>query len=172
MGDHIIAGAKLWVFIFDDIVAMRTSGQDPLGFVLVQHFHVLLDQHLGNVFVAGSAGDIAVAGFFRAQNGEVHPQRAKLALQVAPDAPVTQDALAQILLDRGDVKQAIRLLEQAVEKAPNDPQIRYHWAQALARNGETALARQELDRILGRGKRFAGDSEARALLEDLSRGSE
>ena len=97
---------------------------------------------------------------------------AKLAYAVTPDAPVVQDTLAQILLDQGDVKQAVRLLERAVEQAPNDLQIRYHWAQALARNGERAVAQRELERILGTGKPFAGDDEARALLEELSRGSE
>ena len=35
---------------------------------------------------------------------------------MAPGAPVVQDALAQILLDRGEIKQAVSLLEKAVEK--------------------------------------------------------
>jgi tetratricopeptide (TPR) repeat protein len=97
---------------------------------------------------------------------------ARLAHTFSPDAPVVQDALAQILLDRGDTDEALGLLEQAVVKAPNDLQIRFHWAEALARNGETAKAEQELGRILGEDKRFAGEAEASALLEDLSRRSE
>jgi putative PEP-CTERM system TPR-repeat lipoprotein len=97
---------------------------------------------------------------------------ARLAHSFAPKAPVVQDALAQILLDRGESREAASLLQQAVENAPNDPRIRYHWAQALVRNGETATAKRELDRILGKGVQFAGDDEARALREELSRSSE
>jgi putative PEP-CTERM system TPR-repeat lipoprotein len=97
---------------------------------------------------------------------------ARAAHMLAPGTPVTQDILAQILLDRGEVGQALGLLEQAVAAAPQDLQIRYHRAQALARSGETARAREELEKIVGTGKRFAGEREARALLDTLSHGSE
>jgi putative PEP-CTERM system TPR-repeat lipoprotein len=95
---------------------------------------------------------------------------AKRAHELAPDAPVVQDALAQIHLDRDEGTQALRLLETAVEKSPQDLQIRFHWAQALARNGEKEKARRELTRILAEGRRFAGESKARSLLEELGPG--
>lgn len=95
---------------------------------------------------------------------------ARRAYEIAPDAPLVQDALAQVHLDRDETKQALRLLEKAVERVPKDLQIRFHWAQALARNGEKDKAERELTRILAEGRRFAGEQEARGLLEELGRG--
>ena len=95
---------------------------------------------------------------------------ARRAIDIAPDSPAVQDALAQIHLDRGEVTQALRLLERAVERAPENLRIRLHWAQALARNGEKEKAIRELTRILEKGDRFAGEPEARTLLQQLSSG--
>lgn len=95
---------------------------------------------------------------------------ARRAFDVAPDAPFVQDALAQVHLDRGEVMLALRLLEQAVERAPGNLQIRFHWAQAMARNGEKEKAASELTRILDKGRRFAGEPAARDLLRQLSSG--
>jgi putative PEP-CTERM system TPR-repeat lipoprotein len=95
---------------------------------------------------------------------------ARLAHTFSPDAPVVQDALAQILLDRGDTDEALGLLEQAVETAPNDVKIRYHWAVALTKNGEKNRAINELRNILKQESRLVNEQEVRDLLQTLTGG--
>jgi putative PEP-CTERM system TPR-repeat lipoprotein len=80
--------------------------------------------------------------------------------------PGIADTLGVILLDRGEARRALEVLEKAVAGGTQNPEIRYHYALALARNDRNDKARKELEQLLS-GGRFAQEQEARALLGQL-----
>jgi putative PEP-CTERM system TPR-repeat lipoprotein len=92
---------------------------------------------------------------------------AEQAYRLAPDRPEIADTLGWILLQQGDAKRGADLLRRAVEARPNDPAIRYHYAAALAKTGETERARRELSRLLADGTSFSERKDAQALLARL-----
>ena len=63
--------------------------------------------------------------------------------------------------------EAVDMLRRAVELAPNSRDIRYHYAQALAKAGDRKNARLELERVLAGSTPFASQAEAKALLDQL-----
>ena len=92
---------------------------------------------------------------------------AEQANKLAPDAAPLMDTLGWMLVEQGDLKRGIALLEKAVAKAPLANDIRYHLAAGLHKAGDKARARKELDKALADGKPFAQADEARALLKLL-----
>ena len=95
-------------------------------------------------------------------------RRAERALELSPTSPNVKDTLGVILLARNDTKRALQLIGEAARQAPDHPQIAYHWADALARNGERDDARKILERVLGRWKSFEERDRAEQLLRQLS----
>jgi len=51
------------------------------------------------------------------------------------------------LVEQGQVKAGLDLLRKAVTGAPQTVSIRFHYATALARSGDKAQAKKELDQI-------------------------
>ncbi|MBB5017322.1 putative PEP-CTERM system TPR-repeat lipoprotein [Chitinivorax tropicus] len=73
---------------------------------------------------------------------------ARAALKIAPDNPMILDTLAMIQLEKNDAAGAIDNLKKALDKAKDNPEIRLHYAQALAKSGKAAEARQVVDQLL------------------------
>lgn len=92
---------------------------------------------------------------------------AEQALKLNPDNASVQDTLGWILINQGQAQRGIDILTKAAAKSPNSPEIQWHLAAALAKNGDRAKARQELERLLERGQKFPQESEARKLLESI-----
>lgn len=92
---------------------------------------------------------------------------AEKAHQLAPENPGAQDTLGWILVEQGDVKRGLPLLQQASTLAPQTGEIRYHYAAALAKSGDKAKARKELEQLLATVKAFPHIEEAKALLKQL-----
>jgi putative PEP-CTERM system TPR-repeat lipoprotein len=92
---------------------------------------------------------------------------AEQANKLAPDAAPLMDTLGWMLVEQGDLKRGMPLLEKAAAKAPQANDIRYHLAAALYKAGDKARARKELDKALADGKPFSQADEARALLKLL-----
>jgi hypothetical protein len=61
---------------------------------------------------------------------------------------------------------AIPPLREAVNADPNNPSYRFRLGQALAKSGQAAEAKKELEAALAKGD-FAGADEARQLLKTL-----
>lgn len=76
--------------------------------------------------------------------------------------PFVADTYGWVLLQLGDIAQGKQILEQAAEKAPDQPDVQVHLAVALMRSGEPARARELLTRVLKASKNF----ETRALAEE------
>ena len=62
----------------------------------------------------------------------------------------------------------MRHLREARLRAPDNPEIRYHLASALARFGRRVEARRELEPALREGFAFEGQAEAQRLSRDLA----
>ena len=71
------------------------------------------------------------------------------------------------MVRQGKLGEGLLLLSKAVATYPNVPEIRYHFAVALMRAGNTAEAQSELTKALKPGAKFSGDADARALSEQL-----
>lgn len=92
---------------------------------------------------------------------------AEKALKMRPNDAATADTLAQILMERREYKRAIELLRRASTAEPGDPEIRYHLALALDRNGDKAAAKEELSRALATKQDFPARPSAVKMLEAM-----
>ncbi|ADE16295.1 PEP-CTERM system TPR-repeat lipoprotein [Nitrosococcus halophilus Nc 4] len=92
---------------------------------------------------------------------------AERALDIAPNSPPVMDTLGMLLLEKGETKRGLSLLAKASNRTPKNPDIRYHFALALARNGEKSQAQQVLNDLLDMKQPFAEEKEARDLLQAL-----
>ena len=86
---------------------------------------------------------------------------------LAPKSPAVMDTLALLLMDTGDLPQARKLLEGAVEVAPKATVLQLHLAQAQAKAGDQAAARATLQKLLDADAKFPERAEAEALLASL-----
>jgi putative PEP-CTERM system TPR-repeat lipoprotein len=92
---------------------------------------------------------------------------AERAFQLAPDNPAVMDTLAWILVDDGNIKRALPLLQKASALAPEAAEIGYHYGAALAKAGDKRGARRELERALASSQAFEQREAARTLLKSL-----
>ncbi len=102
----------------------------------------------------------------RKKNPQQARQYAEKALTLLPDNGSVMDTLAVILLDQSDTQRALELLRKASQLQPK-PEIRYHLAQALVKNGRKDEARQVLREILADQTTFDSRQQASALLKEL-----
>lgn len=101
---------------------------------------------------------------------EKDPRAAKTAeqaLKLAPDSPAIQDTLGWILVAQGQIRRGLELLQKAATAAPRAPSIRYHYAVALARDGNNEQAKKELRALLLAHPQFPDAEAAKALLARL-----
>jgi len=103
-------------------------------------------------------------------NLELALKHGEKAFHLAPETPLVQDMMGQLLLEQGKNTRARRLFEKALQQAPRDPTINYHWAQALALTGDKEKAIQTLATILDREQSFQGKKDAHLLLSQLTGG--
>ena len=92
---------------------------------------------------------------------------AERALKEAPDNPAVLDTTGWIRVQQGSGEQGVQLLRQAVAKAPQMAEIRYHLGAALARSGDMAGARRELEAALAGADDAPWKPDARRLLDLL-----
>lgn len=102
---------------------------------------------------------------------EDYPEKAikfaRQALELAPEAPPVMDTLGVLLVKRGQTTEALKHLKKAYKKAPANPDIGYHLAQAWVQKGNNNNARQILTQILQNSAEFASRQAAEALLHAL-----
>lgn len=103
---------------------------------------------------------------------ELNDKRALLfaeqALKLKPDNPDVLDTYGWLQVRMGNATKGLDTLKNAQSKAPDDADIQWHLAYALNANGDKARARQELKSLLDRRISFQGDTEARALYQQLT----
>ena len=93
---------------------------------------------------------------------------ARRALDLAADNPAVIDTYGWILTEKGKVAEGLEALARAVARAPDEPDIRYHYAAALARSGDTRQASAILAEILASNPSFASRADAERLQRQLA----
>jgi putative PEP-CTERM system TPR-repeat lipoprotein len=94
---------------------------------------------------------------------------AEQAYKQEPKNPAIADTLGWILVEQGKVARGLDLLSKAKQAAPRAPEIRYHYAAALAKSGDEAKARAELKSLLSKADPFPQRAAAEELLARLQR---
>lgn len=92
---------------------------------------------------------------------------AERAYKLYPNHVAIQDTLGWLLVEQGQPKRGLPLLEAASSKQPNAT-IRYHYAVALARTGAKSEARAILEQLISNTPTFPELDSAKALLRSLS----
>lgn len=99
-------------------------------------------------------------------------QTARLAHEVAPNAGEITDTYAWLLASSGQAEEAVPLLEGALRRGTVLPEVRYHYAGALARRngpGDAETARLWLEDLLENDGAFSERAGAEMLLQTLLR---
>ena len=92
-------------------------------------------------------------------NDPAAQEQAEKALKLSPNNPYYADTLGWILIQKGQLETGLRYLREARLRSPENGEIRFHLAYALAKNGRKTEAREELSAALvGPGRVF--NSEA------------
>ena len=149
-GNTQAAGQRLndWLKKHPDDMAVRNHAAEYAMFAgrvqdAIAQYEAIQRQHPDNALVLNN-----LASLYQRQNDPRALGTAEQALKRAPDNPAIQDTVGWLLVEQGKSARGLELLSKAAAAAPRAAMIRYHHAVALARNGNRALARQELEYVL------------------------
>ena len=92
---------------------------------------------------------------------------AEQAYALAPDSPISADTLGWIHIEQGNPARGLELVRKALDRDPNNAEVRYHAAVGLARSGNKAEARRTLERLLADKRPFEQRQAAVDLLKQL-----
>lgn len=137
---------------------MRT-GRSQLA---IEHYQALLQQEPDNIVALNN-----LATLYQKENDSRDLSTAEQAYKLKPGHPAVLDTLAWIVLQRGDFKRAMPLLQEAVAKSPKSGTLRYHLAAGYAKSGDKAKARETLDALLVSDEPFPQRADAIALQAQL-----
>lgn len=108
-----------------------------------------------------------LAWLYLLQGSDKALSTAEKAYQLAPNAPEVIDTYGWIMLKEGNKQKALKLIQAAISKSPANPDIRYHYAKALAENGDNEQAKKEVNRLLRDYNDFEEETAAKALAATL-----
>jgi putative PEP-CTERM system TPR-repeat lipoprotein len=128
----------------------------------IEQYQLILKSSPGNVTVLNNLAWL----YFQEKDGRAL-QTAEEAYKVNPEVPFVPDTLGWILLQQGQVRRALELLQRAATLAPANPGIRYHYAVALVKSGDKIKARKELEGLLTAYQQFPEREDAKRLLKTL-----
>jgi tetratricopeptide (TPR) repeat protein len=81
------------------------------------------------------------------------------------------DTLGWVLYKRGDYQQALTILQESAEQAPDTPEIQFHLGMTAYMMGQTDLARLALRKAASAAKDFEGKDESKRRLALLESGT-
>ncbi|MCK5394843.1 MAG: PEP-CTERM system TPR-repeat protein PrsT [Gammaproteobacteria bacterium] len=90
---------------------------------------------------------------------------AERAYRLAPSNFGILDTYGWVLLQQGQASRGLHLIQQALEQMPDNHEIRYHYAAALIKTGDTDKGKEQLKSLLNENKAFIGRDEAQRLLK-------
>jgi predicted Zn-dependent protease len=88
-------------------------------------------------------------------------------LAASPDNPLVADTVGWLQVKAGNPAQALPLLARAAAAMPQQLDVQYHWAVALADTGDSSQAMGILDRLTADKGEFAARADAERRLSDL-----
>ena len=128
----------------------------------IGEYETILEQDSGNgVALNNLAWTYYSAGDDRAVD------TARKAASFIPDNGAVADTLGWILVETGNVREGVDILQRAVELSNGRAEIRYHYAAGLARSGRVDEAREILQDVVSSDAVFSGRTDAERLLADL-----
>jgi len=111
-----------------------------------------------------------LAWFYMRSNNPDALALAERAYRASPESPGVVDTYGWALVRHNQAGKGLRLLRQAIDKLPDVPEVRYHYAVALYENGATEDARRMLEQLLAAGGPFEGRENAGRILAELQQG--
>lgn len=84
--------------------------------------------------------------------------------------PAYLDTVGWVHYRRGELDQAVSVLQQVAQKVPDAPLVGYHLGMAYYTKGDTVAAQKYLEKALAAGTPFEGIDEARTTLNKLTKG--
>ena len=92
---------------------------------------------------------------------------AEKAYALSPDNPAVIDTYGWVMFQHNDKATGLGLLQEALLKAPQNSEIRFHVAQALEQVGNHAEAHRHVKQILHADTEFSDRANAEAMLQRL-----
>jgi Tfp pilus assembly protein PilF len=105
----------------------------------IQQYEILLSTIPSNAMVSNN-----LAVLYQQHRDPRALSMAEKAYKLKPDSPIHADTLGWILVQEGDSGRGLQLIEKAVARVPKNPEVRFHFAYALAKAGQTSQARREI----------------------------
>jgi tetratricopeptide (TPR) repeat protein len=105
-------------------------------------------------------------------NLDVALSLAQTARRRMPDSSNVADTLGWVLYQKGAYKSAIDSFRQAISlaekgRAPDSPTLHFHLGMAYQRDGQPALARQQLEKVLKIDPKYSSAEDVKKLLGQL-----
>ena len=110
-----------------------------------------------------------LAVLYQAQGDPKAVEVAERAYRAAPRIPAIKDTYGWILLGSGKTEQALGLLRDAAAALPDNAEVQYHYAVALAQSGEGAVALPIIRKAFEGELPAEAGAGAQKLIEELSR---
>lgn len=108
-----------------------------------------------------------LAWLYHQQNKPEALGMAERAFEVAPDSGEIADTLGVVLFKHGELQKAIDILEKAVNLKPNNPNFKFHLAEARAAKGDKKRAIELLETITQANESFESKNRAIEMLGQL-----
>jgi tetratricopeptide (TPR) repeat protein len=116
-----------------------------------------------------AANNLAYLMLEHGGNADVALSLAQVARRGMPDLPNAADTLAWAYYQKGAYKTAIDLLEEAVQKAPQNPTYHYHLGLAYQKANDRVRAKDHLEQALRINPNDARADDIRKALAELGR---
>ncbi len=139
--------------------ALQSKGSNEEAAV---HYEAVLASSPTNIFALNN-----LAWIYAELGREDSMQLAARAYELAPDRAEVLDTYGWLLVRANETERGLSLLERAKDRAPNNPDIRYHHAAALAKAGDAAQAKEALRTLLETTQAFSEREDAQRLLDEL-----
>jgi putative PEP-CTERM system TPR-repeat lipoprotein len=94
---------------------------------------------------------------------------ARRAHTAAPQIAEVADTYGWILVETGKTAEGMKVLQDALTKAPDNPDVQYHLAAVYAKTGESARASELVRESLKTDRQFASRAAAESLLRSLNK---
>ena len=115
-----------------------------------------------------AANNLAYLMLENGENADEALALARIARQKMPDSPSAADTLAWVYYQKGLYGVAATLLQEALQKAPDNATYHYHFGMVLQKQKDTAAARKHLQRALQINPNSPHADEIRKTLSQTS----